>query len=211
MMKLVTLAVLPLGLIACAGGPYQAPNGAMLSDLEDFQLTPTSAHQTQDGIGTLVFGDIMVVDEESEMPLNNIEVEILTGWSGIYVLPEGAIQLVDYPAAPDDVQSGNASVADYCDIDPADGYIDATAPEWCSWWWDTDSMSFFEFGGDYAMTSENYQPTYMIGSTDNRGILRFYLYIDSMPYSGEDESFTNSTIWISIGVDTLGVSINAEV
>ncbi len=210
MMKLATFGLFPLALAACSGGPYPAPATAVLSDLEDFTLVPSTAHRTQDGLGTLVFGDIMVYDDETEMPLNNIEVEILTGWSGIYVLPESAIKLVQYPQPPVDVQDGSSTVADYCDIDPEDGYIDSDAPDWCSWWWDTASSSYYELGGDYAMTSDNYQPTYLIGGTDGRGILRFYLYIDSMPFNTEDETFSGASIWISIGVDTLNVAIDVE-
>jgi len=210
MMKLAPLGLLPLALFACSPGPWSAPGTAVLSDLEDFQIVPSSAHENQDGIGTLIFGDIMVYDEMSEMALNNIEVEILTAWSGVYVLPESAIKLVQYPEAPADVMNGDATTADYCDIDPVDGYIDGDAPDWCSWWWDTDTAAFYEFGGDYAMSTETYQPTYMIGSTDSRGILRFYLYVDSMPHDAEGVDFAGASIWISIGVDALSVAIEVD-
>jgi len=210
MLKFVPLGLLPLALFACSSGPWPAPGSAVLSDLEDFEIVPSSAHVSQDGIGTLILGDIMVYDEMSEMALNNIEVEILTGWSGIYVLPESAVKLVQYPQPPADVASGDAVPADYCDIEPADGEIDSNAPDWCSWWWDTDTAAFFEFGSDYAMSPENFQPTYMIGSTNSRGILRFYLYVDSLP-NDDGEDFTGSGIWISIGVDALNVAIEVEV
>lgn len=207
MMKFTALAILPLTLFACTG-PYQAPYGAVILEVEEFSLVPTSAHISQDGVGTLLFGDLVVYDEVNEVPLNDIEVEILTGWSGVYVLPESAIKLVQYPERPSDVEDGTATTAEYCDIDE-DGYIDPSAPDWCSWWWDIESSAFYEFGGDYAMTSQNFQPTYMIGATDNRGILRFYLYVDSMPNEGDGESviFSSSSCWISIGVDTLLVEI----
>ncbi len=205
-MKLATCGLLPFLLTACTG-PWPAPATAVISDLEDFTLTPTSAHTSQDGIGTLVFGDVFIYDEVSEMPLNDIEVELLSGWSGIYVLPESAIKLVQYPNPPSDVADGTASVSDYCDVN-GDGFIDGDAPDWCSWWWDTESAAFYEFGGDYAMTPENYQPTYMIGSTDSRGVMRFYLYIDSMPYDAEGETFSGTSLWISIGVDQLTVEID---
>ncbi len=208
MMKLVTPALLSTFLVACPTGPFPAPATAVIEDMEDYGIVPSSAHLSQDGVGTLLLGDILIFDEVSEMPLNNIEVEILTGWSGIYVLPETAIKLVDYPSAPDDVTSAE-DVKSYCDIDPDDGYIDASAPDWCSWWWDTESGLYYEFGGDYAMTPDNYQPTYMIGGTDNRGLCRFYLYIDSLPNNGEEE-FDGASFWVSIGVDSLTIEIEAD-
>ncbi len=206
-MTKLTPLLLPAFLVACSSGPYPAPATAAIQDFEDYALTASSAHATQDGIGTLLLGDVMIFDEESQMPLNGIEVEIMTAWSGVYVLPETAIKLVDYPSAPDDVTSAE-DVKSYCDIDPEDGYIDASAPDWCSWWWDTESGMYYEFGGDYAATPDNYQPTYMIGGTDSRGLMRFYLYIDSLPNDGE--GYEGTSFWISIGVDTLTVEIDAD-
>jgi hypothetical protein len=209
MMKRVTFGLLPFVLIACSDGPWPAPSSAVIGDLEDFEIVAGTAHQSQDGVGTLVFGDVLVYDESTEMPLNNIEVEFLTNWSGVYVLPETAIKLVQYPQPPEDVIAGTASVDDYCDINE-DGAIDSDAPDWCSWWWDTESSSFYEFGGDYAMSSENFQPTYMISSTDSRGVCRFYLYIDSLPQDSDGGSFYGASVWVSIGVDALNVGLTVS-
>lgn len=206
MMKRITFGLLPFALIACSDGPWPAPATAVIGDLEDFEIVASSAHISQDAVGTLVFGDLLVYDEVSEMPLNNIEVEFLALWSGVYMLPESAIKLVQYPQPPDDVIAGTASVDDYCDIN-GDSFIDSDAPDWCSWWWDTESAAFYEFGGDYAMSTENFQPTYMISSTDSRGICRFYMYVDSLPYSEESGEFSNAGIWISIGVDVQNVGL----
>ena len=209
MMKRLTFGLLPFALIACGDGPWPAPSTGVISDLEDFEVVPSSAHISQDAVGTLVFGDVQIYDELNERPLNNVEVEFLTNWSGVYVLPESAIKLVQYPQPPDDVLAGTASVDDYCDIN-GDTYIDSDAPDWCSWWWDTESAAFYEFGGDYAMSTENFQPTYMIGSTDNRGVCRFYMYIDSLPYDEDGGAFSNAGVWISIGVDALNVEITVS-
>jgi len=201
--------LLLLGLIGCSGGPFPAPATAVLGDFEDLTLVPSSAHVSQDGIGSLLIADALVTDEKSGEPLNNIEVEVLTGWSGIYVIPETAVKLVDYPEAPADVDPDDpASVAAYCDRDPEDGMIDADAEDWCSWYWDAGTGAYYEFGGDYAMTPDNYQPTYMIGGTDVRGICRFYLYVDSLPYDGE--AFTSASVWVSIGVDSTSFAIDVE-
>ncbi len=208
MNKIAALGLLSLALSACQSS-WPAPASAELSDLEDFEVVTSTAVQTADGVGVLLFGDIMVFDSDTDMPLNNIEVEILSNWSGIYTIPENAIKLVDGVSAPADVVDGTTPVADYCDVNPADGYIDADADDWCSWWWDTESQAYYQFGGDYAMGPDNYQPTYMIGTTDNRGVLRFYLYIDAMPYDAENATFSDAAVWFSIGVDTLTVAINA--
>jgi hypothetical protein len=211
-MKTARCVLIPLLTFACNGGPYPAPATAVLQEMENVSVTASTAHTAQDGIGTLLFVDAFVYDENTEVPLNDVIVEVLTGWSGIYVLPQSAIKLVDYPAPPQDVQDGTTSPSEYCDTDPQDGIIDDDAEEWCSWWWDTESAQFYEFGGDYAMTPGNYQPNYMIGGTDERGICRIYLYIDSLPYSGEGDqgSFSNASFWVSIGVDSTTVDIEVE-
>jgi hypothetical protein len=144
----------------------------------------------------------MVYDEVTQEPLNNIQIEVMSNWSGLYVLPQSAIKLVDAPEAPQDVLDGTAAPSEYCDVD-GDGTIDYDAEEWCSWWWDTETSQFYQFGGDYAMTPSNYQPTYMITGTDSRGLCRFYLYVDSLPYDPSTESFSGISFWISIGVDSI--------
>jgi hypothetical protein len=210
-MKRITLGMLPILLVACADGPFPAPGTAAIQEFDDLKINATSAHIVQDGVGTLVFADVLVYDEMTDMPLNNIEVEILTGWSGVYVIPDTAIKQVDYPSAPADVMDGSTPVSDYCDTDN-DGRIDAGADDWCSWWWDIEGGGFFEFSGDYAMTADNYQPTYMLGATDNRGVMRFYLFIDSLPSTtnGDDIDFNSTSFWVSIGVHSVTGAIDIQ-
>jgi len=208
-MKTSRCLLIPLLLAACNGGPYPAPATAVLEEMENVSLVASSAHVAQDGSGTLIFADAYVYDSETEMPLNNVQVEVMTGWSGIYVLPQAAIKLVDYPSAPDGIEDGTESPADYCDQD-GDGYIDEDAEEWCSWYWDTESGQFYEFGGDYAQTTGAYQPTYMLSGTDERGICRFYLYVDSLPYNDTEAAFSGASFWVSIGVDSATVEIEVS-
>ncbi len=215
-MKTILIAVsLPLFLSACANGYYPAPAWAAMSEIEDITIAPSTSLVSQDGLGVLILGDILVYDTNTEQPLAGVEVEMSTMWSGLYVLPETAIKLVDYPEAPEDVQSAE-DVAAYCDVwpDGGDDQIDADAPDWCSWWWDTETGQFYQFGGDYAMTPDNYRPTYMISGTDNRGLMRFYLYVDSLPYTAtEDEttgSFSSAGVMASIGVENMTFSVLAE-
>lgn len=209
-MKLLALTAVPLLLSACASGPWPAPSTAVLSELEAYILVPSEVHIYQDGFGTLLFADAIVSDESTGLPMDGIEVEVMTNWSGVYVVPQSAIKLVDYPSAPEDVLNGSAAPAEYCDVDPADGLIDANADEWCSWWWDTETSQFYQFGGDYAMTNDDFQPTYMASGTDNRGICRFYLFVDSLPYSEESGEFSSTSFWVSIGVDAVVGEITVE-
>jgi hypothetical protein len=208
-MKLSALASLPLMFAACAllsaacgGGPYPAPAGTALSEIEAFTIVPTTAHTTQDGFGTLLFGDVIAYNESTNEPLDGVQIEVMSNWSGMYVMPQSAIKLVDAPAAPEEVQNGTTAPSELCDTD-ADGLIDYDAEEWCSWWWDTETEQFYQFGGDYAMTPSNYQPTYMTTGTDNRGLCRFYLYVDSLPYNEGANAYSGVTFWVSIGVDAV--------
>ena len=92
-----------------------------------------------------------------------------------------------------------------------DGYIDRDAPDECSWNWDTSGDVYFEIANDYAAA---YHANYLIGATDNRGIFRTYVYVDSLPSTGggdDDASgevkYDGVQIWTSIGVDTAELSI----
>lgn len=210
------LGILAILMISCADGYYQAPYYASLSMCDDITLGASTAFIDQDGTGMIVLADVMVVDSINEVPMDNIQVEVITGWPGVYVVPETAVKLVDYPSPGEGVSSVD-EVTEACDAD-GDGRIDADAGEWCSWWWES-GVYYYQFGSDYADTSSKYRPTYLIDGTDEHGILRFYLFIDSMPYSSSDTEVTSSSsvdwsdvpIWVSIGVEanTFNVKISS--
>ncbi len=190
------------GCISDTGHP--APAFALLSSPGDITL---SWHQdfngVDDGIGSLFLLDFMVYDSESALPLENIRLELLSGYGGVYLIPQTAVKIVPYPTLDDDEKAA------LCDADD-NGYIDDDAPDSCSWNWDTSGDVYFELASDYANA---YHPNYLIGATDNRGIFRTYIYVDSLPSSGgsdeeggEDIQFQTVSVFANIGVDTTEVS-----
>lgn len=181
-------------LTGCMNNPLQAPWTAVIEGPASVDIGWSEAvNGVNDGAGALVIGDFVVYDSETELPLENIEVEVTSG-AGVYLLPPEALQVVDYPAIPDGFSAA--------DCEDEDGNFDNQAYEWCGWVYDTLSGEYYEFGAGYAENSdggEAYNPTYYIGATDGRGLLRVYVYVDSLPPSGED--YGNAQIWGSIGHD----------
>ena len=58
--------------------------------------------------------------------------------------------------------------------------------------------SYVEFAGDYEDLG-GLKPNYMSGSTDNRGVLDFYTFVDSIPVDDEGEVLA-VPFYASIGV-----------
>jgi hypothetical protein len=159
-----------------------------------------------DGIGALILLDFMVYDANEGFPLENIRVELLSGYAGMYLIPKTAVKIVPYPTLDEDEKAA------LCDTD-GNGYIDDDAPDSCSWNWDTSGDVYFELASDYANA---YHPNYLIGATDNRGLFRTYVYVDSLPtksVGGDDDdgggegSFLPVSVYANIGVDSSEVQV----
>lgn len=178
------------GCVSTSG--WEAPAFAALQMPADVTLTVSSVHESVDNSGSLLIVDVLVYNEDDGMPMDNIQVEVMSNWYGAYLIPQWAVKQVDYPGAPD-----------YSDCDSdGDGMIDADAPDECAWVWDVESSTYVEFAVDIA---EGYQPTYLVAPTDHRGLLRVYVYIDSMPATvdtstGEESSTSYSDIAISASI-----------
>lgn len=197
------------GCISETGHP--APFFALLSSPGDVTLAWSEAfNATDDGIGALVLLDFMVYDSDEGLPLENIRVELLSGYNAMYLIPKTAVKIVPYPSLSDDEKAA------LCDAND-DGFIDDDAPDECSWNWDTSGDVYFELAADYANA---YHPNYLIGATDNRGIFRSYVYVDALPATsgGADDStgegggdvevtFIDAPIYANIGVDSAEVTI----
>jgi hypothetical protein len=114
----------------------------------------------------------------SSLPGNNILVEITSGYSGAYVLPESAVNTVD-------------DYATECEGDLSE--------DCAKWFYDVGSQTYVEFAGDYADLG-GFRPTYLAGETDGRGILDFYVFIDGVPLD-EEGGAIDISYFASIGVD----------
>jgi hypothetical protein len=203
------LAALTMLLMGCNAGYYPAPAGSQLVVDDGILVVGSEAFYTDNGTGALALCTALVTDANG-VPLSNIEIEVATNYAGNLLLPESAVKLVDFPTPDPSVEKDPDAARATCDVD-SDGYIDDDAPEWCSWWWDTETAQFYEFGVDYAATEEDYRPTYMQSGTDSRGILRYYLYIDSMPLTiskGGDVTWSSTSVWTSIGVASATFSVD---
>lgn len=188
----------------CVSGSIQAPATATITASSDFSFSWDETYNgDQDGIGAIFVADWFVEDSETGMPLEKIEVEIFTNSSGVYVVPAEALTLIDYPEAPESA-SDQAAVRDQCT--DQDGNFDNTE-EWCAWYWDTESAQYYQFGAGYA-DADGYAPTYMVGKTDGRGIMRTWLYVDYLPDS--DGSFGNVSILGTIQVDSASLQMTVD-
>lgn len=159
--------LLLLALAGCAPGPLDAPFGSSLTVPGDLEFSMDAGLVVPgDGYGHLFITDFYVTGEDANgftAPLNGIRVELLSGWTGAYVIPEEAVTIV-------------TSYEEAC----------ATAPEddACHIYFDDENDFWVEFAGDYEDIGD-FRPTYFAGPTDNNGRLRAYMFIDSVPLGGD--------------------------
>lgn len=182
---------------ACVNGSVLAPYTAVIYPPEEFLINWSEEWNSEhDGEGVVLFADIVVEDSSTDLPLEQIQIEVLSTWEGIYVLPAEAILTVSYPEAPEDWQEG---YEEYCYDDA--GNFDPSENEWCTWYYDELNGSFYEIAGDYADAGD-FSPNMASGETDKRGIFRVFIYVDTFP--GDQ-----APLWISIGVDSTSFSVKS--
>jgi hypothetical protein len=199
---LIGLAIFGIG---CVEGGIEAPFSAKIVAPSDVTIAwDSSYNDVHDQVGVVVMGDLMVYDSETDLPLEQIEVEMLSNWGGVYLIPAEAVQLVGYPEASVDPTDQDA-IRDACT--DADGNFKSD-PEWCAWYWDTETQQYYQIGGQYISTANNYSPNYFVGRTNNRGILEFYLYVDALPGGGE--GYGAASVSASIGVDNAAFTVRAS-
>ena len=183
-------SLLLLALTGC-GGNVAAPYGATLdmTNLDGVALAiDTGLLEPNDRIGALVklqglvTGPNRASTTTDAVPMNGVQVEITSGWSQAYLIPESAVRVVD----------------DYeTECDESGATSDENDP--CNAWFNETDETWVEFGGDYT-DLENFRPTYFVGETDNRGLIDFYTFIDSVPVDEEGAPIAFS-VYGTIGVD----------
>lgn len=169
--------------IGCAAGPYGAPEGSTIELVSEGQgfVYDMAYADPDDGVGLLIRESVLVMVPGSEnypdmIPGNDILVEITSGYSGAYVIPESAVLTVD-------------GYEEGCEGD---------ASEECRAWFDVATERYVEFSGEYEDIG-GFRPTYMSAGTDNRGILDFYVFVDSVASDGE--TVIGIPLFADIGVD----------
>lgn len=180
--------------VGCASGPYDAPVGAELTYMNGSEqgfVFDVNYNDPEDNIGLLIREQVMVTNQVAEvssgatreLPLNNILVELTSGWSAAYIIPTTAVVM---------------------------GHEDASCvgESDCNEWFDMGDGRYIEFTGEYGDLA-TMRPTYMSGGTNGRGLLEFYVFIDSIPYDDDGEVIP-IPLYASIGVDTASWSYNFE-
>jgi hypothetical protein len=160
------MTALLLALAGCAPGPLDAPWGSTIEVPGDVVFSMDAGLVSPgDGYGHMFIADFYVHGpdyNQRDVPWNGIKVEILSGWTGAYVVPEEAVTIV-------------TSYEEACAGAPVD---DA-----CHVYFDDENEYWVEFAGDYEDLGD-FRPTYYSGATDNHGRLRTYVFVDSVPLDG---------------------------
>jgi hypothetical protein len=196
--------------VGCMADSQQAPANASISFLpSEIALGANPSFSTTDLSGRLLLVNALVTISSErwtasyELPLENVQVDITSLYDGIYILPQEAVELVSYPSLPADVQSVD-DVRDQCTDE--NGYYSHSAGDWCAWYWDTESNSFYQFNDTYASAYQEiddeaicgegnapceywFAPTHLKSSTNSRGILPLYILVDTLPSGGEAQVF----------------------
>jgi len=185
----------------------QPPPGSTVSISDDVSIGWNSELNAWDLTGMILLIDVAVADPNGTA-MQNAEVEVTSNYGGVYLVPQSAIELVAYPGLPADIQS-TADVKAAC-TDEGGNYV--LAEDWCAWYWDSGSGQFYQFSGTYAdalSTGDSgtywYAPTYVQGTTDERGIYRVYALIDTMPTT--ETGYSEAQITASIQVSSESMSI----
>jgi len=94
--SLATASLLLLFAAACAA-PVSAPAGAVIGEKEDMTVVWDSAWEGFPEYWALGRAEFAVFDEETQDPYNNVVIEIFSGFSGVYILPTGVINVANCP------------------------------------------------------------------------------------------------------------------
>lgn len=190
----MTLLPLTLSLGCLSDLGHRAPSGYTMEVGGSVTLVWDSSYNDyDDGLGALVPIDVMVMDNDGN-PAPDIRVEFITGSSGVYLLPEAAIQEVDPPNPEAEGSNCTPGAEDY-DI------------ETCAWY-DSDNERYFELSTSYT---GDYKPNYAIAASDEFGTVRMWAYVDALGTTGdESSSFLPTGITVSLGHTTSQVTIESS-
>ena len=208
--KISTLAL--LASTGCVAQMEDAPFTAEVNVPNDIQIAWSTSDNDLDLAGLLIPFDVGVFNTNqftgAVEPLPNTRVEVTSSYGGIYLIPQQAVEVVSYPSLPGGITSQDDVKAACTD---ANGNY-AMNEDWCAWYWDTESQTFYQFAGTYADAYEYdtadgfywFAPTHMVAETDNRGLVRGYLLIDVMPTNetAAEATIQDVTIMASIGWDS---------
>ena len=199
--------------VGCVADNLYAPSNAVVSFLPaEINLGANDSFSTTDLSGRLIMFNVLVTAQSErwtasyDLPVEHVQVEVTSLYDGVYLLPQEAVELVSYPSLPADVQSVQ-DVREQCTDES--GYYSHDAGDWCAWYWDTESNSFYQFNDTYASAYQSiddplicgedntpceywFGPTHVKSSTNERGILTVYALVDTLPIGGEVQIFATT-------------------
>ncbi len=206
---------------ACLADHEKAPFGSQVSVPEDVLISWSITNNDVDFRGLIIPFDVGVFRTNQSTgtsePLPFTEVEITSNYGGVYLIPQEAVGVLDYPSLPPGITS-EADVEAACSDEGGNYEMNE---EWCAWWWDTRTSQFYQFDGTYADNYEEdtagnnyfYAPTYMVSETDRSGLVRAYLLIDSMPVlsnQGGEPTIQDVSVNVNIGWDSQAFMITTD-
>ncbi len=189
-LAILSALVVCVSVASCANGPWQAPPGTVIGEIEDIkvawfacQIDPLTGAAVNPNCNVeqpsppVIFPlTIQLQDEETELPVNNVWVDITSGFSDIYLLPQEVIEAVVLPDTPN-----------WQDIAGSD-----------------------EVWAQFSGTFEgDYRPTYLQTWTDNNGLVQLWVWVQRMPVDTQAGQAKESSILIDIGVDQLVLTLQA--
>ncbi len=200
------LAVAALG-VGCMKEPLYAPVGSTVAvNPSTLDIAASPVFLQEDNVGAYFMVDAQVLDPDG-VPLENTQVEVQGPSAGIFVMPQSAVKFVDFPEAPEDVAAAQKE-----DCYTEDGVRDASENEWCAWYYDEERGEFYQFSDEYA-DAGGYQPNYALLPTDGMGIARFFMFVDQMPYTVNDDGTLgeqgDQSVFFTIRVHSVSLTINS--
>ena len=190
--------------VACSSGPFPAPYDAVIStDVSTVYVANSETFYYTEGIGAAIMANILVTAPDNAsgepVPLNNIQVTVQGPTRGVYLLPQSAVNRVLVPEAEgcgndwSDTTDGSTDLCAYAV--EADG--------------DALGASYLQLNGTYrnaaGVTEDGsaYGPNYISGSTNSRGLLPLWIFVDALPADGLESRRTAGDVGLDTG-DTGG-------
>jgi hypothetical protein len=137
----------------------------------------------QDGLGELIFGYVRVFNDSDDLPVGPVQgitVDIQSQLDTLYLIPAGAVQIVE---------------------DVLNACLEDSTTEGCDdYFFDTRGQQYFQIADSYTNLADDggpFLPNYLRAPSNERGLIEFFIFVDSAPPPGNTSSVTATTGWQS--------------
>jgi len=184
LLTLLSIAAFSLG---CDTGPWDAPPGSEIQDVEDIRVPwfgclqdPTTGENQSpscvDSAPVQIPITVQVLSGASGVPLNNIRIAFSSGYSEVLLLPQQVIEALEVP--------------------PGGSWESVVS----------NGEIWAEFTGSWE---GDYRPTYYETWTDNHGLARFWIWVERMPKDATGTA-KDSFVLADIGVHQLIIKLTSS-